>query len=86
MGGGILQLKSQSAKISDNFHFRGGGYSLLQNRGKLYNFGPNFQPLQQAHASQIVSHMLRMWRLITQVRHIHRDIGTFELHNKLRFI
>ena len=24
-GGGILQLKSQSAKISDNFHFRGGG-------------------------------------------------------------
>ena len=24
-GGGILQLRSQSAKISDNFHFRGGG-------------------------------------------------------------
>ena len=37
-GGGILQLKSQSAKISGNCHFRGGGaggYSVLQNRGKL---------------------------------------------------
>ena len=34
MGGGgysatILQLKSQSAKISDNFHFRGGGGGIL---------------------------------------------------------
>ena len=28
-GGGILQLKSQSAKISDNFHFRGGGGGIL---------------------------------------------------------
>ena len=31
--------------------------------GILPEFGPKFQPLQQAHASQIVSHILRMWRL-----------------------
>ena len=65
--------------ISDNFHggvfwnsriwtlwqFSFGGYSVLQNRGILSEFGPKFQPLQQAHASQIVSHILRMWRLIS---------------------
>ena len=38
--GGILKLKSQSDKISDNFHFQGGGeggYSetVFQNRGIL---------------------------------------------------
>ena len=47
--------------LSDNFHL--GGYSETQNRGILEEFGPKFQPLQQAHASQIVSHILRMWRL-----------------------
>ena len=31
--------------------------------GYSVEFGPKFQPLQQAHASQIVSHILRMWRL-----------------------
>ena len=45
--------------LSDNFHFKG-GYSETQNRGILEEFGPKFQPLQQAHASQIVSHILRM--------------------------
>ena len=44
----------------------GGGYSetVFQNRGYSVEFGPKFQPLQQAHASQIVSHILRMWRLM----------------------
>ena len=28
--GGILKLKSQSAKISDNFHFRGGVFWNLK--------------------------------------------------------
>ena len=31
--------------------------------GHSQNFEPNFQPLQLADASQIVSHILRMWRL-----------------------
>ena len=30
--GGILQLKSQSAKISDNSHFRGGGILQLKSQ------------------------------------------------------
>ena len=32
--------------------------------GILEEFGPKFQPLQQAHASQIFSHILRMWGLM----------------------
>ena len=35
-------------------------------------FGPKFQPLQQAHASQIVSHILRMWRLTKKPEGGHR--------------
>ena len=31
-GGGILQLKSQSAKISDNCHFRGEGILQLKSQ------------------------------------------------------
>ena len=31
--------------------------------GHSQNFEPNFQSLQLGHASQIVSHILRMWRL-----------------------
>ena len=45
-----------------------GGGGILQNRGKTVEFGPKFQPLQQAHASQIVSHILRMWRLMRPIR------------------
>ena len=50
--------------LCDNFHFLGG---ILNFRigGILSEFGPKFQPFQQAHASQIVSHILRMWRLIS---------------------
>ena len=62
--GGILKLSDVD---SDNFHFRGeGGILNLYFRigGILEEFGPKFQPLQQAHASQIVFHILRMWRLI----------------------
>ena len=43
----------------------GGGYST--EKGYSEEFGPKFQPLQQAHASQIVSHILRMWRLIKEI-------------------
>ena len=71
--GGILKLSDLD---SDNFHlggilklsdldsltiFIGGGSSELQNRGYSEDFGPKFQPFQQADGSQIVSHM---WRLI----------------------
>ena len=34
-GGGILKLKSQSAKISDNFHFRGRGGILKSQSAKM---------------------------------------------------
>ena len=34
-GGGILQLKSQSAKISENCHFRGGGEGEGRGRGDI---------------------------------------------------
>ena len=40
-GGGILQLKSQSAKISDNFHFRGGG-GILQLKSQSAKISDNF--------------------------------------------
>ena len=46
------------------FQFFWGERGTLQNNGYSVEFGPKFQPLQQAHASQIVSHILRMWRLI----------------------
>ena len=61
----------------------GGGYSELQNRGYSEDFGPKFQPLQQAHASQIVSHILRMWRLISRT-HIYANpnkLSPNELNN-----
>ena len=66
--------------LSDNFHFGGREYSetALQNRGYSEDFGPKFQPLQQAHASQIVSHILRMWRLIIRS-------GFLNTVSKLRF-
>ena len=76
-GGGILKLSDLDSltifilgsilKLSDLDSltiFIGGGYSETQNRGILEEFEPKFQPLQQAHASQIVSHILRMCRLI----------------------
>ena len=50
-GGGILKLSDMESLTI----FIGGGYSVLQNRGYSEDFGPKFQPLQQAHASQIVS-------------------------------
>ena len=34
-GWGILKLKSQSAKISDNFHLGGYSETVFQNRGIL---------------------------------------------------
>ena len=40
-GGGILKLKSQSAKISDNFHFQGGG-GILKLRSQSAKISDNF--------------------------------------------
>ena len=64
MGGGGYS-ETLRFGVSDNFHFEV-GYSetVLQNRGHSEDFGPKIQPIQQAHASQIVSHILRMRRLI----------------------
>ena len=61
--GGILEL----FYLDSLTIFMGGGHILklyFRIGGILEEFGPKFQPLQQAHASQIVSHILRMWRLI----------------------
>ena len=60
-GGGILKLLDLD---TDNFHWGGGGILKLSSEYPYSEeFGPKVQPLQQAHASQIVSHILRMWRL-----------------------
>ena len=59
-GGTLSQVKTQSAKICLNFNFHGGGgYSTVLRVGHSQNFEPNFQPLQLASASQIVSHILK---------------------------
>ena len=58
-GGGILESNTQSAKI----------WSEIPERGSLENLDTNllFEVSVQkpACASQIVSHILRMWRLIS---------------------
>ena len=69
-GGGYSRPTStQSAKICSNLHFPGGGGTPDQHSwntwvGHSWNFEPNFQSLQLATASQIVSHILLMWRLM----------------------
>ena len=72
--GGILKLSDLD---SVTIFIGGGGILKLYFRigGILPHFGPKFQPLQQAHASQIVSHILRMWRLINTSSHI--NINTY---------
>ena len=61
-GGGYFETLGLG--LSHSFHLGGRYYeTVFQNRGYSVEFGPKFQPLQQAHASQIVSHILRMWRL-----------------------
>ena len=42
-------------------------YQVTTEQGYSVGFGPKFQPLQQPHASQIVPHILRMWRLIVNL-------------------
>ena len=68
--GGVVQTNStQSAKICPNLHFGGGGWWFRTNIPEILEcphssfFEPNFQPLQLATASQIVSHILCIWRL-----------------------
>ena len=60
----------QSAKICQNFHL--GGWGVLQTDipgilewGHSRNFEPKILVTGMCSASQIVSHILRMWRLIS---------------------
>ena len=78
-GGGILKSNTQSAKICLNFNLGGGGYSEVKyskcqdlpkfqfsgrGGGVLENLVKNLLCVQKpACASQIVSHILRMWKL-----------------------
>ena len=48
MGGDSVIENTQSPKICLNSNFRGGGVFDY----RIIEFAPNFQPLQQAHASQ----------------------------------
>ena len=63
---------TQSAKICLNFNFQGGGLSGLKfQRGALWRIWTQvllFEVTVQkpACASQLVSHILRMWRLTMQ--------------------
>ena len=60
--GGILKLLDLDSLTI--FIWGGGILKLSSEYPYSGEFGPKFQPLQQAHASQIVSHILRMWRLL----------------------
>ena len=65
-GGYSTVVKTQSAKSWPNFNFFwGGGEGHSGPRiGQTGIFEHKFIPLGLAFASQIVSHILRMWRLI----------------------
>ena len=83
---GVKTENTQSAKICLNFNFRRGGgalWSEIPQRGSLENLDTNllFEVSVQkpACASQIVSHKLRMWRLITEVYCLIPKI-TVQLH------
>ena len=71
----LLKSNTQSAKICLNFNFRGvggGGYgglgvfwNQISEQGVLENLVKNLPCVQKpACVSQMVSHILRMWRLI----------------------
>ena len=69
-GGGVLESQNPKCQDLPKFNFRGGGGvsgTKSQNRGVLENLVKNFwKPNLEAKlagASQIVSHILRMWRL-----------------------
>ena len=77
LGGGILKSNTQSAKIYLNFNFRRGGGGTLEPNSrtgvfwriwtKIYCLRSTVQ--KPACASQIVSHILRMWRLMSSLLH-----------------
>ena len=79
---GVKTENTQSAKICLNFNFRGGGrgalLSEIPQRGSLENLDTNllFEVSVQkpACASQIVSHILRTWRLIMKVDNILKKV------------
>ena len=78
-GEGILKSNTQSTKICLNFKLGEGGYSgtKFQNRGVLENLVKNLLCVQKpACASQIVSHILRLWRLIkTNYIDLHSEVN-----------
>ena len=58
------KVKTQSAKICPNFNFGGGCVrNQIPEQGCFEQFGQKFLEASLACASQIVSHILRMWRL-----------------------
>ena len=71
-GGGIQTNSTQSAKICPNQHFWVGGERVVVFQtnipeilewGHSRNFEPRILATGMCNASQIVSHILRMWRL-----------------------
>ena len=88
-GEDTLPSQSQNSKCQDlpkfQFFWGGRGGSVLR-VGHSQNFEPNFQPLQLATASQIVSHILRMWRLITISKGIHVTDSYFWRNNQTNVI
>ena len=67
-GGGRSDVKCQNPKCQDlsKFQYSGGGgvmWNQISLQGWSEEFGQNFLEAQLAFASQIVSHILRMWRL-----------------------
>ena len=69
-GGGVLEVKSQSAKICLNFNFFGGGGGVLNQipeQGVVRNLSTNFSlPLSGSLCitDSVSDTTLRMWRLI----------------------
>ena len=80
-GGHTLPSQSQNSKCQDLPKFQ-----FVLRVGHSQNFEPNFQPLQLATASQIVSHILRMWRLITISKGIHVTDSYFWRNNQTNVI
>ena len=61
-------------QVLSRFSFPGGVGAVFWTKYQLsqfrvnWDFEPKFQPLEVATASHIVSHILRMWRLLTRIQ------------------
>ena len=66
-GGGSVPVKTQSAKICLNLNGKGGILYQIPEQGVLANLSTKFAlPLSGGLCITVVSHILRMWRLITR--------------------